>query len=283
MNITPDVYSSKHNDINFSGRKIPRYLYHLTKESNVAKINEQGALLPSKADSAGERIFMFELGNLKEWARVVFDFNYANYKRFLGNPNNEEFFFHTKKLQKGGMTPEQIEAKYPSTLINALIGMTNSNTEKLCVLRIPTAKLDSSKLTIRDQVKTNNYFASQEFQKLVNNFIEHMKTMRDKVTPDTDFKTFFDTEFEKFVPQSAREFIFGDAATKSKLHKMRSEAIEYVYENPISSRDIELAGELLINNSTKQKFANEQYPFRALFENMFFSSGEQKAIQQLKL
>lgn len=91
--------------------KIPRYLYHVTTKSNYESMLKTGTLRVSNESGLGSGVFMLELQNMIK--------HYGNHKGYRG--------------------------------LERLLGQGRFHQDsELVLLKIPTAKLDASRLSIRD-------------------------------------------------------------------------------------------------------------------------------------
>ena len=238
---------------------IPRYLYHMTSAENLNKIQANGFIRPQGGGIAGPNIYLFELNNfVSKWHQIIFDYFRAVEMRTKGS--SEPLFFNIQKLmkkkevieaaEKSGQPREAIVRNiYPNTLIDALLAKINPTLETpYVVLKIPARDLDMVNLRVRDQLKLCNF-----------------------VRPKG--KTISREEFN---------MLYGDIALNAKKHKMRGEAIEYLYGRPIRIEDIEVAGS--IDKATMARIFREAPPpniLRKLVEAMFSGEGQKKAAAQI--
>ena len=143
--------------------KIPRYLYHVTTRPNYESMLKTGTLRVSDPGGLGSGVYMFELQNMIN--------HYGNHNGYRGL----ERLLEQASLHGG---------------------------DELVLLRIPTSKLNASRLAIRDNGAPINLIPSQ-FN--VTNFI-------------------------------------GDSAVSSKLYKQRKVGLEYIYPHDININNVSEIG-----------------------------------------
>lgn len=143
--------------------KIPRYLYHVTTKANYESMLKTGALRVSDPGGLGSGVYMLELQNMIK--------HYGNHNGYRG--------------------------------LERLLGQGSLHGgDELVLLRIPTSKLNASRLSIRD-----------------NGTPVGIKPSQFKVT----------------------DFI-GDSAVNSKLYKQRKVGLEYVYPHDIDINNVSMVG-----------------------------------------
>lgn len=195
--------------------KIPRFIYHITSRDNYEKILQSRYLKLSEADNfSGSGIFMLEL---------------------------ENFFKHWKN----------VEVKNQS-IIKALLGQTAHDAKDLVILKIPTAKLDSKKLFIRDQKMFFRWHKPELEPEAKAIYEDLVSKAKDTNTNGfIKFTKLFELEkqakkiwYEKFASFTTKLHMQGKIpATESNLFKQRKTPIEYIYREQIPIQDIELLGE----------------------------------------
>lgn len=195
--------------------KIPRFIYHITSKDNYKKILQSGCLKLSESDNySGTGIFMIEL---------------------------ENFFKHWKNFQVKNQS-----------IMKSLLGQTAHDTKDIVILKIPTAKLDSKKLFIRDQ-KTFFRWCKPELEPEVKAIYEDLVSKAKDTTAYgfIKFTQLCELEkqarkmwYEKFASALTKFHMEGKTpATESNLFKQRKTPIEYIYREQIPIQDIELLGE----------------------------------------
>lgn len=113
--------SQNPSEISYTGRKIPRYLYHLTSKKAYNSMLSDGFLKMGKDDFFGQGVFSFELSNFfKRWRT----------SRDWGN----------------------------ASLMNKLINRISIFNKSAVILKIPTAKINTDELVVRSQNKVLSIF-----------------------------------------------------------------------------------------------------------------------------
>ena len=152
--------------------KIPRYLYHVTTFANYKNMLKTGTLRVSNLSGLGSGVYMLELQNMIK--------HYGNHNGYRG--------------------------------LERLLGQARLHGEnELVLLRIPTTKLNASRLAIRDNGNPVGINSSQF-----------------KVTD-----------------------LIGDSAINSKLYKQRKVGLEYVYPHDININNISLVGSAKVKPLTE--------------------------------
>ena len=152
--------------------KIPRYLYHVTTRANYENMLKTGTLRVSNPGGLGSGVYMFELQNMIK--------HYGNHNGYRG--------------------------------LERLLGQGRLHCdEELVLLRIPSAKLNASRLAIRD-----------------NGTPIGMDPSGFKITN-----------------------LIGDSAVNSKLYKQRKVGLEYIYPHDINISDVSMVGSAKVKPLTE--------------------------------
>lgn len=187
--------------------KIPRYIYHLTSKENYEKMLQNGVLQTTSDGWFKQKgIFAVELENL--------------FKRWGNNELWEE-------------CPLQL----------SLLEHAAKDSDKIVILKIPTAKLEQENLYIRsqNQLIPDHFGLSDYFEQICGS-----TKYKDKEKLDTqDFFDIINHALNKRIANlnSQKHLAYGAPAGQSKLYKQRKEAIEYIYSDPIPMSDVEKIGE----------------------------------------
>lgn|SRR5574344_108506 len=214
---------------NIGKHKIPRYLYHLTNEENYNSILADGKLKVSDKEFLSG-VFMFELPNFfKRWG---FDESWGyNFK--------EKLMYRCLKHK-----------------------------DKLVILKIPTDKLDKTKLNVRVH---DDLF--RELNQAKSWIMKHVG----EVNCFDDLKKIY----QKYHPEAMHIFK-GEPATEASRIKQRKKSIEYIYPESISSNNVEKIGEV---NVIKFMFSDKydlNYPMRSIFAELLKGTPEQNCTKLLK-
>ena len=107
------------NNVSFSSKKIPRYLYHITTKANAEKIKKSGFIdLSTDYLSGKQGVYLFEMQNfIRQWGGLSSGKNAP----FLSKKTFFEYLLRKKPMQK------------------------------MSILKISTENLDNDKLFIRSQ------------------------------------------------------------------------------------------------------------------------------------
>ena len=148
-------------NINFTSRKIPRFIYHFTNQNSYQKMCQDGFIKTTDCDMylKGEGVFMVDWTNFcKRWG-------------------------YDKSWGEKGTTLQESLIRIAAKWIQAFIKGKN----ELVILKIPTEKLKRSKLVIRSQQK---FFDVKENDKNFNSLSDNLKEHLSGFTPATEYKTF---------------------------------------------------------------------------------------------
>lgn len=204
---------------NFQRRKIPRYIYHLTSEANYNSILEDGALKPSYNKFFVDKgVYAIELSN---------------------------FFKNWKKDRSWGY--DDLQYSLLRKVVHWFSSSFNRNKGNLVILRIPTANLDTGKLTIRSQNKLFRH--EEDFHKLYPALREHLKGK----TP----------------------------ANEAPLYKNRKEAIEYIYSDEISINNIQQIGNIVNIASLRKDIRFSSNPVKFIMQAALSGTPECKELKEL--
>lgn len=200
----------------FLGRKIPRYIYHLTTKSNYEQIREQGYIKMSKDYLSGiNAVYFVDWQNfIKRWGGILT----GKDAPFLC----KETFF--KYLLKG------------------------KGKRNVCLLRIPTVKLDKNNLRVRSQ--------DMLFDMCLNYQDEYRS--HDKIL------------MEKFP----HLFNF-DCVNNSKKYKSKKHSVEYIYKNTVPQDIVEEIGCAELNLQTCRNKNN----LLKFLKNLLFNTSEYKSLK----
>ena len=220
------------NNISFGRRKTPRYIYHFTNQKSYQSILNDGFIKASPNDDylKGKGIFAVAL---------------------------QDFFKHW------GLNKDWADCKYDSeTLRTSLLRKAIywmypvDNENELVILKIPTDKLDKTKLKIRSQ---NRFFKFMKSEQVIN-----------------------------CAPCALREHLEGETlANESRRFNNRGEALEYIYQENIPINYVEQVGQtvdiyqLRQNLKTKiseaKSLSSEEITLEAL-KQVFKNTAEEKGL-----
>lgn len=224
--------------------KIPRYIYHLTSKENYEKMLQNGVLQTTSDGWFKQKgIFAVELENL--------------FKRWGNNELWEE-------------CPLQL----------SLLEHAAKDSDKIVILKIPTAKLEQENLYIRSQ----NQLIPDHFG-LSDYFEQICESPRYKNKQQLDTQDFFDIinhALNKRIANlnSQKHLAYGAPAGQSKLYKQRREAIEYIYGDSIPMSDIKKIGEANVAGLKKHE-DEDDIPVEILkniFQELFKGTPEEKSL-----
>jgi len=211
-------YISMINPVSFSAKygkhKVKRYLYHFTSLENYQKMLESKKINMSK-DRYLEKpgVFMVDLPNLtNQWL-------------------NNDTYWGTQNLAL------------------TLIRETSNCGDKLVCLRIPTEKLDHSKLKVRSQ---SEFF--EQAKKLYGDVSEHLRK--------------------------------GDEAKNRGLYTQRKDSVEHIYQGEIPLEDAELVGIADIDKNKvcylyNERGAKQKNIVIDVLQRLFKGQPEEKGINYL--
>lgn len=221
-------------------KKNPRFLYHLTTKENYANILQTGEINPSSDKLCGQNIFMFDMIN---------------------------FFKHWTKQFEGGALAKSID----KMLLCKMVGKKDTS---IVLLRIPTKSMNIEKLRIRSQdaLFTAGDYVLQTQKYLLNKYnCASMAELLEIIKNDE--KAFYEV-FDWY--KKARHLSLGAPAGMNKLLAERKHALEYIYPENISTRDISMVGEI---DSSKIDF--ETTSIKDIFGEMLQNQPEYNCLKLL--
>lgn len=210
------------NNQNFQSRKIPRYIYHLTSNENYNSMLKDGFInkegMPRLYIEKG--IYTLELSNFfKFWGKNK-DWGYDNLQSMI-----------LRHIVKWIATSEPEKSK-------------------LVILKIPTSKLDTQKLSIRSLNKLFNFVDNHDY---IIEASEELQTHLKGKTP----------------------------ATEAPLYKMRKEAIEYIYNENIPMKNVEQIGNIVNIPSLRKNPKFILNPAKFIMQALLSGTPEFKALKEL--
>lgn len=218
INNQPQQYN-----IGFRSKKIPRNIYHLTSYANYKSMLEDGFISKSGKPQhhIEDGIYTLELPNfLKCWGPNK-DWGYDDLQK--------QILRHIVKW----------------------INVGDSGKSELVILKIPTAKLDNQKLSVRS---LNKLFGFEESNKSLNDVSSKLQT-----------------------------HIKGSTSAKeAPLYKMRKEAIEYIYKDNIPVEDVEQIGNIVNIPSLRKDTRFAENPVKFIMESLLAGTPEANNVALLK-
>ncbi|MDR1327584.1 MAG: hypothetical protein LBJ74_04180 [Heliobacteriaceae bacterium] len=200
--------------------KIPRFLYHLTNKGNYQSILKDGVMKALPDDFFGNGVFMTELPNLfKRWSTK------ANW--------------------------------FGANLKEKLLEQAAKGSNEIVILKIPTSKLNKTKLKIRSQDKCFDWLRSDA---------EKCKSAE---------------EFRSLFPEYKHIFE-GDKALLAKLYKQRKESLEYIYPSDILISNVKKIGEVDVTALRATSEYDPSKPMRSIFTKLLEGTPEAKGAMLLK-
>lgn len=223
-----------------SSKKTPRFLYHLTTKENYFNMLQTGKINPSSDNFCGQNIFMFDIMNfLKRWT----------------------------KQYEGGLSSTSIDKK----LFCKMVGKKDSS---VVLLRIPTKNMNIEKLSIRSQ---DSLFTAGD------HVLQYQKFLLDKYKCSTtsELLEIVKNDENAFIEvfdwyKKARHLSLGAPAGMNKLFTQRKHALEYIFPDCISTKDISLVGEI---DSSKLDFNTTS--IKDIFEELLQNQPEKNCLRLL--
>lgn len=203
----------------FCRRKIPRYIYHLTSEANYNSMLKDGfARITEDKFFVEKGLYAIELSNFfKRWGKNK-SWGYEDLQRAL--LRQVVHWFSSAGKGKGN----------------------------LVILKIPTAKLDSDKLTIRSQ---NCLFENEKcFNQVSGSVRNHLRG---------------------FTPSQ-----------EAPLYKRRKHAIEYIYSEDIPMKNIQRIGNIVNISDLRKDIRFGIHPVKFIMQALLEGTPELKGADLLK-
>ncbi len=212
MNITSQLQS---NNTGFEGsKKIPRYIYHMTTKSKYESIMRDGFIKMSGSKLNVEKgVYAFDLCNFFNcWGKHK-DWGYEDLQRII--------LRHIVKW----------------------FSSAREGTSDLVIFKIPTANLDSEKLSIRSMNKLFKFEESgQKISELAPSLQKHLR---------------------------------GDTPAKeAPLYKMRKEALEFIYKDDIPVENCQRIGNIVNIATLRKDLAFGVNPVKHIMQSLLSGTPE---------
>lgn len=195
---------------NIGKHKVPRYLYHLTTESNYEKIIKSGVLKLGSDPDGSEKlidsgVFLFDLKNLiKHW------------KNLVNLPM-------TKQVDQRGSLLVNIS----NQMYNQANGSGQKAIDSLVLLRISTDKLKQDSLFVRSLTDFHNQIT------IPSNNNKSSKFLSDIMTTDGEINKDKINHLKNDLNYIYKNLFGNEPANLGKLRTQRKECIEYISKEEI--------------------------------------------------